>query len=386
MGVWGFLISRFVTGTVVFLALTIGWLCQAELPMGRFFATVIPLMKGIMPPTVVGHGKMKGTPPVPDDMEIHGRPAAERFLTLPGTGDLMPANGLGLCCRPTAYDDVLVRRSVLWYLLLGGRHLDGAHLYLNHEAVGLGIHDAVARGIDRKDIFVTTKLFCTHFGYNTTLETVPKFLDEMGLEYIDLVLMHSPSAFPFITSNECTKRGVDARTCRQETWKALSELRAKGLIRNVGVSNFGPRHLQDIEDLQLEDGSNIAPITNNQIQYSPFAPKHIQDTVEYCRDHNITVTAYSPLGGLTHRDLAEATKALQVIAERYQVTVAQVMLRWVVQKNMAVIPGTGNPKHMEENLAIYDFELSDADMQAIHNLQFEDQAEKFFFLNISSLP
>lgn len=216
---------------------------------------------------------------------------------------------------------------------------------------------------------------------------MPKFLDELGLEYIDLILMHSPSAFPVITSNECTKAGLDARTCRQETWKALSELRAQGLVRNVGVSNFGPRHLQDIQDLQDSDGSGatVAPIANNQIQFSPFAPKPIQETVSYCREHNITVTAYSPLGGLTHRDLAEATEALQVIAEQYKVTVAQVMLRWVVQNGMVVVPGTGNPKHMQENLAIYDFELSPEDMQTIHGLQFEDQAQRFFFLNISAL-
>ena len=119
----------------------------------------------------------------------------------------MPANGLGMCCRPTAYDDVLVRRTILWYLLLGGRHIDTAHLYLNHHAVGLGIQDAVARGVPRSEIFVTSKIFPSHFGYQTTKDTVPKLLEDLQLEYIDLLLMHFPSRIPVVaTSRECRFR------------------------------------------------------------------------------------------------------------------------------------------------------------------------------------
>ena len=97
--------------------------------LGYLFATVIPLMQKKLPPTIVGHGKMSGgTPPVPDDMKPQQRPSNERFLDLPGGDHRMPMNGIGMCCRYSAYDDVLVRRTILWYLLLGGRHIDGAHL------------------------------------------------------------------------------------------------------------------------------------------------------------------------------------------------------------------------------------------------------------------
>uniref|UniRef100_A0A7S3P5A8 NADP-dependent oxidoreductase domain-containing protein n=1 Tax=Amphora coffeiformis TaxID=265554 RepID=A0A7S3P5A8_9STRA len=381
MGVVGFLVGRFVTVLVIFVALTVGWLASSELAVGRLFAVVIPLTKGIMPPEIVGHGHMVGTPVVPDDATAQPRPIHEVFLSLPGGSDRgMPAVGLGMCCRPTAYDDVLVRRSVLWYLLLGGRHIDGAHLYLNHAAIGQAIRDAVQRGIPREEIFVTTKLWPSHFGYNKTLEMIPRFATELGLEYIDLVLMHMPSSpSAWFMPNDCTRAGIDAPTCRQETWKALSEMRAQGIVRHVGVSNFAISHLQDVAAVP-----NGAPIANNQIQYSPFVPQSVHDIVAYCQAHNITVTAYSPLGGLVDQDRAAATQALQYIADAHGVKVQQVMLRWALQKNLAVIPGTGNPDHMKENLAIYDFQLTDADMQAIDGLKFNAEAEKFLHMDINT--
>ena len=113
------------------------------------------------------------------------RPDNEMFLDLPG-GFKMPQEGLGMCCRATAYDDVLVYRSVLWYLLLGGRHIDGAHLYLNHKAIGEALAEAIRRGVKREEIFVTTKIFPTQFGYESSLEMVNKYVEELGLDYIDL--------------------------------------------------------------------------------------------------------------------------------------------------------------------------------------------------------
>ena len=170
------------------------------------------------------------------------RPVDELFLTLPG-GKVMPQQGLGMCCRPTAYDNVLVYRTVLWYLLLGGRHIDGAHLYLNHRAIGKGIAEALRRGVPRQEIFVTTKMFPTQYGYESATALVPLYLEELGLEYLDLLLMHFPSVPSFIPS-PCKKEGKNTRECRQETWTALSEARKKGLVHNVGVSNFGVSHLQ----------------------------------------------------------------------------------------------------------------------------------------------
>merc|ERR1719240_2440816 len=122
-------------------------------------------------------------------LPCHG--LAGRFFDLPD-GDKMPGNGIGMCCRPTAYDPVSVRNTILWYLLKGGRHIDTASMYMNHEAIGLGIKDAMARGIPRKEIFVTTKIFSDNFGYEASIHRTRRMAVELGLDYIDLVLIHAP--------------------------------------------------------------------------------------------------------------------------------------------------------------------------------------------------
>jgi len=361
MGLRSILLWRIIPGLVFALAALVGWLSRSEVPIGLFFATVIPLSKGILPPSIVGHGKMKGTPPVPDDLVPQPRPEGELFLELPG-GYQLPQNGIGMCCRVTAYDDVLVYRTVLWYLLLGGRHIDGAHLYLNNEAIGKGIKEAIRRGIPRDEIFLTTKIFPTHFGYDSTLSNMKNYLKEFELEYIDLVLLHFPSVPGPVFPSPCKKEGKDATQCRIDTWRALSDLREKGLIRNAGVSNFAVKHLKELE-------GQGAPIANNQIQFHPFVPPHVIETVEYCGKRNITITAYSPLGGMMDKDKALANEVLNDLSQKYGRKVSQVMLRWAIQRSCAVIPGTGNPDHMKENLSVYAFELSDEDMATTNNLK-----------------
>ena len=141
------------------LAVFVGFLSTTPIPMGTLFAVVIPLANGVLPAALFGEPSADSlsVPPVPDSLEPASRPQGEMFLELP-SGARMPANGIGMCCRHSAYDTESVRRTVLWYLLKGGRLIDTAQLYLNHKAVGLGIRDAMARGVPRSEIFVTTKL------------------------------------------------------------------------------------------------------------------------------------------------------------------------------------------------------------------------------------
>jgi diketogulonate reductase-like aldo/keto reductase len=367
---------RVVPVLVLSTALFIGWLNQEIIPEGRLFATAVPLLKGVMPPSIVGHGQMVGTPPVPDDMTPEPRPENEMFLELPG-GYQMPQNGLGMCCRPTAYDDVLVERTVLWYLLIGGRLIDTAHVYLNHRAIGKGIKEAIRRGVPRSEIFVTTKVFPSLYGYNSTKEIVPKFLDELGLEYIDLVILHSPVRFPGLNymSEECNTKKLSKEECRHETFQALSEFREQdgdGLIRNVGVSNFNTLALKELQKL---DGA--APIANNQIMFNPFAPNESVDTFQFCQQNDISITAFFSLGGSYQHQEAQTIATLKTLSEKYDRSVAQIMLRWSLQVNAAIIPGTGNPKHMRENLSIYSFELSKEDMNEIDKLRSDGTADKF---------
>ena len=183
---------------VALVGLLIAWCSTTPIPEGTFFATVLPLIKGSPPQTLFGPLATPLTPPVPDDMKPLSRPSKEAFITLAGTGDQMPANGLGMCCRPSAYDDESVHRTVLWYLLQGGRHIDTAMLYLNHKPIGSAIEEAIARGVPRREMFVVTKL--TDRAYSKGKETIDAllldFARELKVEYLDLVLPCGPSAVP----------------------------------------------------------------------------------------------------------------------------------------------------------------------------------------------
>jgi diketogulonate reductase-like aldo/keto reductase len=376
------LFGRLLPALVLFLAIFIGWCgLDSRYPWeARFFVVIIPLFKGYLPPILFGHGKLgdKMTPPVPSDLAPQPRPANELFATLEGSGDAMPLNGLGMCCRPTAADDVSVERTIEWYLLLGGRHIDGAHLYMNHEPIGKGIQKAVAKGIPREEIFLTTKVYPSHYGYEDTTKVVESSLEELGLDYLDMVLMHAPVRIAFGPASAGCK-GLTNKECRQETWRALSDLRNAGKIRNAGVSNFASRHIEELFELQSDDSSNssIAPVSNNQIQWNPWAPIEWVETVAFCRSKNIQITAYNSLGGVMEGHKTQTIETLTSLSSKHDRSVSQIMLRWAIQSGAAIIPGTGNPKYMKENLSVYDFELSEADMGGIEGLR-EELAGQFF--------
>jgi len=370
------ILTRLIPCGVLSTALFLGWLNLAPIPEGRFFATIIPLLNGVWPPAIVGHGKMTGTPEVADDILPQPRPELEMLLDLPG-GYKIPQNGLGMCCRPTAYDDVMVERTVLHYLLMGGRHIDTAHLYLNHKAIGKGIQEAIQRGIPREEMFITTKVWPSSYGQNSTLTIVPTFLEELGLDYLDLILMHAPGRLPGLSyvSSECSKKRYTKQECRKETYQTLSKLRDQGVVRNIGVSNFPTRLLKEIQEIE-----NVAPIANNQINFNPWVSEGWMDTVAYCKTHGITITGYYTLGGNLQHHETHTIEVLTNLATKYTKSVAQIMLRWAIQMGTIVIPGTGNPKHMSENLAVYEFELSEEDMESIASLRTSEEVAKFLKL------
>jgi len=368
--------GRIVPVLVLLVAILLGWCnLDSDYPWeAPFFAFMIPLMKGgYLPPHVVGDGKLgaKMTPPVPEDLTPRPRPEGELFATLAGSGDAMPLTGIGMCCRPTAYDQICVERTIEWYLLLGGRHIDGAHLYMNHEAIGAGIVNAAKKGIPREEIFLTTKVWPSFYGYESTKKVVERSLKELGLDYIDMILMHAPAKmFPGPNPSGC--KGLTNEECRLETWKALSDLRREGKIRNAGVSNFRTKHLKGIVELHERNSSTVAPVSNNQIPWNPWAGDEYVETFEYCKSKNIQITAYNSLGGSSmETDKVMQLGTLRDLAEKHSRSVQQIMLRWSMQSGAAIIPGTGNPKYMVENMKVYEFELSAEDMQSIDDLRQE---------------
>lgn len=257
----------------------------------------------------------------------------------------------------------------------GGRHIDTAHVYRNHKAIGLGIKDAIGRGVPRSEIFVTTKIFPSYYGYDSTLDVVPTFLEELGLNELDMVLMHAPK-FPLV-ANECTKLGLTDKDCRQETWKALSKLREDGLVRNLGVSNFNIDLMKEIQEL----GGRYAPISNNQIQFNAFVPEKQHAIYEYCQTNDVAVTAYYPVGGSFEKEKATKSELIRELSAKYGKSTYQILLRWVVEKGAAVIPGTANPKHMLDNLDVFAWSIDEEDMEKMEKLRSSEEAEKMTYLD-----
>ncbi|EOD25176.1 Aldo/keto reductase family protein, partial [Emiliania huxleyi CCMP1516] len=353
-------------------AILIGFFSQAHIPEGRAFATIIPLAGGYLPATIVGDSWWEDrtpTPRVPANLMPAARPSGEKFVPLLGTQDNFPMLGLGLCCRATAYDFHSVSRSVLWYLLKGGRHLDAAYLYMNNEAIGHAIAAAADRGVPRSELFVTSKLGPRFFSGLSPEVELKLMLQQLGLDYLDLVLLHHPEGIGGMIG-KCANG--TAAECRANAWVKLSALRAQGLIRNLGVSNFQISQIQPLEALGL------APVSVNQVQYNPWAPDWQQDVVDYCQKKGIVVTAWSPFQGtmMQHASLF-TVQSLQEVARAKGKTVAQVMLRWALQKGVVAIPGTSNPAHMDENLAAYSFELTAGEMAVIDGVRSDPKAKGF---------
>ncbi len=235
--------------------------------------------------------------------------------------------------------------SVLEAIKCGYRHIDTAACYGNEESVGKAIK---LSGINREDLFVTSKLWNTDQGYESTLKAFNKTIKDLDLDYLDLYLIH----WPVVKEHkEYWKEAI----C--ETWKAFEKLYSEGKIRAIGVSNFKPHHLKVIFE-----NCNIKPMVN-QIE---LHPSHNQDeTVKFCRNNNILVEAWGPLS--TGRIFK--VKEMQDIANKYNKSIAQITLRWHIQNEILPLPKSVTPSRIKENSMIFDFELLKEDMELIQNLK-----------------
>jgi diketogulonate reductase-like aldo/keto reductase len=248
-------------------------------------------------------------------------------------GVKMPQVGYGVFQIP----DGETTAAVTTALEAGYRSIDTAAVYRNESGVGR----ALARsGLPREELFVTTKLANSEQGYESALRAFDTSIGLLGLDYVDLYLIHWP--LPRLD------RYV-------ETWQALEKLYADGRVRAIGVSNFQPSHLERL-------GGDIVPAVN-QIELHPYLR---QDGLRrYHADHDIVTEAWSPLarGG---EPLADA--AITALAEKYGRTPAQIVLRWHLQRDTVVIPKSATPSRIRENLSVFDFSLDDADLALLSNL------------------
>ncbi|MET7382857.1 aldo/keto reductase [Streptomyces sp. NPDC005526] len=247
----------------------------------------------------------------------------------------MPQLGFGVWQVP----DDEAEQAVGTALEAGYRSIDTAAIYGNEEGTGKAI---AASGLPREDVFVTTKLWNSEQGYDSTLRAFDASLDKLGLEYVDLYLIHWP---------------VPAKDAYVDTYEALEKLLADGRARAIGVSNFLPEHLE-----RLIDRTSIVPAVN-QIELHP----HLQQPAAraFHAERGIATEAWSPLG--QGKGLLEVP-AIVAIARKHGRTPAQVVLRWHLQLGNIVIPKSVTPARIEENIQVFDFSLDDEDLAAISAL------------------
>lgn len=248
-------------------------------------------------------------------------------------GNHIPALGLGTFRNKAGKT---TEEAVRWALDYGYRHIDTAQYYANEASVGKAVRES---GIDREKIFVTSKVAISNFGYENTVKSVEESLKAFKMEYIDLFLLHWP-----------------VEHLRIESWEALEKLKSTGKVKSIGVSNFTIEHLDD-----LLKKSETLPVTN-QVEFSPFLFQ--VELLEYCRNQNIALTAYSPLAKSEKLD----TPRLVDIAHKYSKSPAQIMIRWALLHGTVVIPKSENMERIKENGNVFDFEISDEDMEFINRL------------------
>lgn len=250
----------------------------------------------------------------------------------------MPRLGLGVF---RVKDSSELINAVKLAIKNGYRSIDGAAVYENEEAMGEGIRQGINEaGISREDLFITSKVWNSDLGYESTIAAYEASLKRLGLDYLDLYLIHWP---------------VEGKY--KEAWKALEYLYKEGRVKSIGVSNFQVHHLQDL----LGD-AEIKPVIN-QIEFHPYLTQ--QKVREFCKENEIQVEAWSPLmagNGLLENEI------LKEIAVKYNKTVAQVVLRWDLQSQVVTIPKSTNERRLIENIDIFDFNLSSDDIDKIDSL------------------
>jgi len=247
-------------------------------------------------------------------------------------GVVMPWFGLGVY-KVQEGDEV--ERAVSTAIEAGYISIDTAAFYQNEEGVGRAVR---ASGVPRDKLFITTKVWNTEQGYESTLKAFEESRKKLQLDYVDLYLVHWPVPGKY-----------------KDTWRALEKLYEDGLVRAIGVSNFQIHHLED-----LAASANVRPMVN-QVEYHPLLTQ--KPLLKYCRENGIQLEAWSPLmrGNL---DLP----LLKELAQKYGKTPAQIVLRWDLQHEVVTIPKSVTPERIRENANVFDFELSAEDMERIDGL------------------
>ena len=293
-------------------------------------------------------------------------PEASQSLAfaLRGGGSPMPSNGFGTCCRASAHGPALVA-SAREYLTLGGRLLDSAQVYNNSRELGQAVRES---GLQRRDVWITSKVNTRPernavAGRQEALQAVETIVRDLGLEYVDLILIHGA--------------WKQTATQREAVWRGLLDARARGLAKHVGVSNYVQEHIE-----QLVKATGEWPEVN-QLPFHPWVANRTRSLVAWCKRNGIQVTAYQSLGGSSCPDWLKAYRlalkpcpanrqdamkgAVRHVATKYGVSQAQVLLRYALDQGVAVIPGATSASHIRDNLKLDAFRLTSEDMARLES-------------------
>jgi methylglyoxal/glyoxal reductase len=259
---------------------------------------------------------------------------ASPLLTL-NNGIQIPVLGLGVYQMP---DNSATQKVLEYAVKIGYRHFDTAMIYGNERSVGRAANAGI---VPRDQLFITTKVWNSDHGYDQAIKAFNKSLDRLGTGYIDLYLIHWP---------------VQGK--RKETWKALETLYEEGKCRSIGISNYMAHHIEE-----LMGYCKVIPAIN-QLELHPYIYGDRLDTLAMCRKHNIVPEAYSPLTkGQKLKD-----PVLVKMASKYNKNPAHLLLRWCIQNGFVVIPKSSVTSRIAENLQVFDFTISDEDMQSLNHM------------------
>lgn len=253
-------------------------------------------------------------------------------------------------------DDDKAAEAVRAAVEVGYRNIDTAQAYGNERGVGEGVRTS---GVDRGDLFVSTKLAAEVKDYDGAVASIEGSLETMGLDYVDLMLIHSPQPWADF-------RGGDYSEGNREAWRALEDAHKAGKVRSIGVSNFLEADLENILG-----SCTVVPHVNQLLVHAGNTPSELLD---YCADKGILVEAYSPIA---HGEILD-NEQVQEMAARYGVSVPQLCIRYTIQLGTVSLPKTANPEHMRANTEV-DFEISDEDMAALRDLHARDYGDSSAF-------
>lgn len=230
---------------------------------------------------------------------------------------------------------------------IGYRHIDTAQAYQNENGVGKGIREC---GVKREELFVTTKLAAEVKSYNEAVVSIESSIKALGLDYIDLMIIHSPQPWMEFRGEDNYSEG------NREAWRALEEAYKAGKLRAIGVSNFKKEDIENILEV-----CTVKPMVNQILAHISNTPKEL---IEYCKAEGILVEAYSPVA---HGELMKSEAVLKM-ADKYGVSVPQLSIRYCLELGLLPLPKTANPKHMKNNADV-DFEISKEDMEILKNME-----------------